>query len=70
MSAKKYDKILNESRPVPIKTRMELSDRAKIFSPFAALRGYGEKIGARDEDNMREEDLSLERIRESNNEII
>ena len=65
MSGNKYDKIINKSRPVPIGPRMELSDRAKIFSPFAALRGYDEKIGARDENNMSELDFSLERIRES-----
>ena len=39
--AQKYSDILHLSRPEPpVKhPRMALSNRAKIFSPFAALRG-------------------------------
>ena len=40
----KYADILPLSRPEPIKTRMTTLNRAKIFSPFAALRGYDEEI--------------------------
>jgi hypothetical protein len=40
----KYGKILHASRPEPPHNhpRMPMSNRAKIFSPFAALRGYEE----------------------------
>lgn len=42
----KYGDILHKSRPEPSfkHPRMALSNRAKIFSPFAALRGYEEEI--------------------------
>ena len=36
----KYADLLPLSRPEPIKPRMTTANRAKIFSPFAALRGY------------------------------
>ena len=44
--AQKYADILHGSRPEPSykHPRMALSNRAKIFSPFAALRGYEEEI--------------------------
>ena len=44
--AVKYADILHLSRPEPSfrHPRMALSNRAKIFSPFAALRGYEEEI--------------------------
>lgn len=44
--ATKYSDILHKSRPEPSfkHPRMSLSNRAKIFSPFAALRGYEEEI--------------------------
>ena len=38
----KYADILPLSRPEPIKPRMTTLNRAKIFSPFSALRGYDE----------------------------
>lgn len=41
-----YRDIMNMSRPVPAHPRMAVSDRAKIFSPFAALRGHDEAIAA------------------------
>ena len=43
----KYADILPLSRPEPIKPRTTLN-RAKIFSPFAALRGYDEEISDQD----------------------
>jgi len=45
-AARKYADIIALTRPeVPEnRPRMALSDRAKIFSPFAALRGYEGKI--------------------------
>ena len=44
----KYADILPLSRPEPIKPRMTTRNRAKIFSPFAALRGYDEEISDQD----------------------
>ena len=43
---KKYRDILYSSRPKlpPGHPRMDINNRAKIFSPFAALRGYEEEI--------------------------
>ena len=48
-NARKYADILNESRPDSGESRrrhprMSLQNRAKIFSPFAALRGYDEQL--------------------------
>lgn len=44
--AAKYGDILHLSRPEPScrHPRMPVENRAKIFSPFAALRGYEEEI--------------------------
>lgn len=44
--AAKYADIFHLSRPEPSfrHPRMALSNRAKIFSPFAALRGYENEI--------------------------
>jgi len=42
---KNYDDIINTSWPLPSdKGRMSLKDRAKIFLPFAALKGYDEAL--------------------------
>ena len=45
----KYGKILHASRPEPPHNhpRMPMSNRAKIFSPFAALRGYENEIASK-----------------------
>lgn len=48
MVRQKYADILPLSRPEPIKPRMTTLNRAKIFSPFAALRGYDEEIADQD----------------------
>ena len=39
-----YDDIIGWERPVSNRPRMDVSDRAKIFMPFAALKGYDEAI--------------------------
>lgn len=46
--AQKYADILHLCRPEPpVKyPRMALSNRAKIFSPFAALRGFDDEISS------------------------
>lgn len=46
ITSQKYADLLPLSRPEPIKPRMAISNRAKIFSPFAALRGYEDEIVA------------------------
>jgi hypothetical protein len=51
--SQKYADILPLSRPEPIRPRMTTLNRAKIFSPFAALRGYEEEIN----DQNRVQDL-------------
>lgn len=38
----KYDDIIHLERPKSAHPAMPVSDRAKIFLPFAALRGYEE----------------------------
>lgn len=48
-TAQKYADILYEERPNSAESlrrhpRMSLQNRAKIFAPFAALRGYDEKL--------------------------
>lgn len=41
-----YDDIINLPRHVsPLRAKMSMRDRAGQFAPFAALTGYGEKIG-------------------------
>ena len=50
-TAKKYGDILEMERPQTEESlrkhpRMTLQNRAKIFSPFAALRGYDEQLAA------------------------
>ena len=50
----KYGKILHASRPEPPHNhpRMPMSNRAKIFSPFAALRGYEDEIASEGRDHI------------------
>ena len=40
----RYDDILNTERPKSCRQPMEAGSRAKIFMPFAALKGYEEAI--------------------------
>ena len=46
MVAQKYADILHRSRPEPPAKhpRMSITNRAKIFSPFASLRGFDDEI--------------------------
>ncbi len=39
-----YDDIIDLSRPKSMRPKMDIADRAKIFMPFAALKGYDEAI--------------------------
>ena len=60
-AARKYADILHSSRPEPSckHPRMSLFNRAKIFSPFAALRGYEEEIAAEGQDHLRVKKIEL-----------
>ena len=60
-AARKYGDILHGSRPEPSckHPRMTLSNRAKIFSPFAALRGYEEEIAAEGQDHLKVAKIEL-----------
>ena len=55
---RKYADILALSRPDSAESRrrhprMSLENRAKIFSPFAALRGYDEELDAEKQRSQR-----------------
>ena len=55
----KYADLLPISRPEPIKPRMSISNRAKIFSPFAALRGYEDEIASEGKDHLKGKQIEL-----------
>ena len=55
----KYADLLPLSRPEPIKPRMSISNRAKIFSPFAALRGYEDEIASEGKDHLKGKRVEL-----------
>ena len=55
----KYSDLLPLSRPEPIKPRMTAQNRAKIFSPFAALRGYEDEIASEGKDYLKGKRIEL-----------
>lgn len=55
----KYADLLPLSWPVPIKPRMTIQNRAKIFSPFAALRGYEDEIASEGKDHLKGKRIEL-----------
>ena len=57
----KYGKILLASRPEPPHNhpRMPMSNRAKIFSPFVALRGYEDEIASEGRDLLKGNRIEL-----------
>lgn len=55
----KYADLLPLSRPAPIKPRMAISNRAKIFSPFAALRGYEDEIASEGHEHTKTQRIEL-----------
>ena len=57
--SQKYADLLPLSRPEPIKPRMSVSNRAKIFSPFAALRGYEEEIAIEGREHTKSQRIEL-----------
>ena len=48
----KYDDIIKLDRPKSDRPKMSNHDRAKIFAPFAALRGYEDAIEVEKRKNM------------------
>ncbi len=55
----KYADLLPLSRPDPIKPRMTAQNRAKIFSPFAALRGYEDEIASEEKGHLKVKRIEL-----------
>ncbi|MCD8107068.1 MAG: hypothetical protein LUE20_03770 [Oscillospiraceae bacterium] len=59
-----FDEIIDMERPWTEETlkkhpKMSPQDRAKIFAPFAALRGHSERLGEEDVKLMRSERVEL-----------
>ena len=54
----KYDDIIHLPRPESKHPHMSNSDRAKIFSPFAALKGHTEAIHSKETPRVNRIDLS------------
>ncbi len=59
----KYDDILYKERP-HAKFPMSLNDRAKIFLPFAALKGYEELIDQKNQREIHKIELSQDALEE------
>lgn len=66
----KYKDMLCMQRPESHRQRMALSDRAKIFSPFAALRGYEKMIQSKEQMRVNRRYLSEEEGDEINRKLI
>lgn len=68
-----YKKMINMDRPKSTRRKMETAHRAKIFAPFAALKGFEEAVRKEEiiyepqvelsEEKKREIDWKLKRIR-------
>ena len=43
-----YQNIIGQTRPIPFRPRMPRQNRAKIFAPYQALKGFGETVRAKD----------------------
>lgn len=56
----RYDNIINLPRPESKHPHMSNADRAKIFSPFAALKGHTETIRQKEILRVNKIDLSAE----------
>lgn len=62
----KYDDMIGLTRPISGKPRMPVADRAKIFQPFAALKGHDELIKEQQKLLVEHKELSKERLEELN----
>ena len=61
---KNYDDIINYDYKGSLKRpKMRLEDRAKIFMPFAALKGYEELIKKTEEENLAKNIPATENIK-------
>ena len=60
----RYDDIINLPRPASKRPAMAVADRAKIFMPFAALRGYEDAIAEKQKITTERIELSDERKEE------
>ena len=60
----KYDDIIHLSRPKSNRPSMPIADRAKIFMPFAALKGYEEAIEEKQKVTTTRVELSEEKKEE------
>lgn len=47
----KYDDILHRERPVSQHPKMDLTNRAKLFQPFSALRGFDIAVLTKQKEN-------------------
>ena len=66
----RYKDMLRMQRPESHRQKMDLSDRAKIFSPFAALRGYEKIIQSKEQMRVNRRCLSEEEGDEINRKLI
>lgn len=61
-----YDDIINLRHPDPTgRPRMDMAERAKIFLPFAALKGHEEAIAERTLQHIEEQEHFIESWDES-----
>lgn len=65
----RYDDIINRPRPETKHPHMNTADRAKIFSPFAALKGHTEAIQRKEIHRTNRIDLSDEMISALNEKL-
>lgn len=47
-----YQDIIHLSRPISMHPKMAVSNRAKLFTPFAALRGFDIEIISQEQDRL------------------
>ncbi len=59
-----YEDIIDKKRPVSKRKAMSISDRAKIFSPFAALTGFEDAIEEKNIVKQKKTELSEEQKNE------
>ena len=60
---KNYDDIIDHKwLDSPKRPRMPLASRAKIFMPFAALRGFEELIEKKKEESEKSQEIKTEEI--------
>ena len=53
-----HHNIIDQTRPVPSRPRMPRQNRAKLFAPYQALKGFSETVHAKDTVYVRRLELS------------